>query len=268
MSKHLIKIVILCIVVVIGVTGLYWYLNSDGGAENDLIAQHDVTYRIGLDDADYPPLLVYGEGMEATGFDPDLIHWIADEMKFNVIFVPMPWDNIFAALDAKEIDMMMSGVSITPERMENYLFSDPYLSISQSVAIGERGTMFMDDFYAGHGIVGVQAGTTSEDLVTEILIDSGILPEEKLKTYAEIEVGAQDLASGNIQYLLSDWPVMVALVQTHPIHIIGNVDTGEKYGIALHKDNKELQQIINLGLEQLTTSYEWDAMKNKYLLDY
>jgi len=267
MSKVLVKIVILGIVAAVGVTGLYLLFYGNDTKSEQMI-KHDVTYRVALDDSDYPPLLVYKEGRKVTGFDPDLIYWIADKMKFNIIFVPMPWDNLFAALDAKEVDMIMSGISITPERMEKYLFSDPYLSISQSIAIGERSTMFIDDFYAGRGIVGVQTGTTSEDLIIEILIDSGILPEENLKTYIEIEKGAQDLANGNIHYLVSDWPVMVALVQAYPIHIIGNVDTGESYGIALHKDNKELQQIINLGLEQFTASYDWSAIKNKYLLDY
>jgi len=269
MLRFPVKVVILCIIAVIGVAGLYstyLYLNSND-AKNGL-TDYEVTYRVGLDDADYPPFLVYGEDGEPTGFDPDIIHWIGNEMEFNVNFIPIPWDDIFAALDAKEIDMVMSGVSITPERMENFLFSDPYLSNSQSVAISEQGTMFMDDFYAGQGIIGVQSGTTSEDLAIALLIDAGIITEKKLQTYADIETGAQDLVSGNIQFLMTDWPVMVSLVQTHPIHIIGDIDTGEKYGIALHKDNKKLQHVINEGLDRLTASYDWSEMKHRYLLDY
>jgi len=227
-----------------------------------------VTYRVGLGDGDYPPFLIYGKDREPTGFDPDIILWIGNEMEFNVNFVPIPWDEIFIALDAKEIDMMMGGVSITPERMEHFLFSDPYLSNSQAVAISEQGTMFMGDFSAGRGIIGVEAGTTSEDLITALLINVGILPEEKLKTYADIETGAQDLVNRNIQFLITDWPVMVQLTQTYPIHIIGDVNTWEQYGIAFHKSNRNLQQVINKGLERLTESYDWDEMKHRYLLNY
>jgi polar amino acid transport system substrate-binding protein len=270
MFKPSIIIVIVCIIVGIGIAGLYGtYLHlSNTDAQKNLITRDDLTYLVGLDDADFPPLVIYGEGGEPTGFDVDLIHWVANEMKFNINFVPTPWDDIFTALEEQKIDMIMGGISITPGRLENYLFSDPYLAISQSVAIGEQATMLMDDFYAGRGIVGVEGGTTSDDLVTEILVDSGILPEEKLRRYEQIEVGAQDLASGDIQYLLSDWPVMVSLVQRFPIHIIGDIDTGEKYGIVIHKGNKELQQTLNTGLDQLTASYDWDALKHRYLLDY
>jgi polar amino acid transport system substrate-binding protein len=212
-------------------------------------------------------ICTHGKDGEPTGFDIDLITWIGNEMEFNVNFVPTPWDDIFNALDANEVDMIMGGISITPERLENFLFSDPYLSISQSIAVGELTTMFMDDFYAGREIVGVEGGTTSDDLVTETLVDTGILPEEKFKRYEEIEMGAQDLSSGDIQFFLSDWPVMVSFVQKFPIHIIGNIGTGEKYGIVINKENKELQQIINLSLEQLTASYGWDTIEHKYLLD-
>ena len=260
---------ILCIIIIIGVAGLYsayLFLNSND-AKNGL-TDYEMTYRVGLDDRDYPPFLIYGKDREPTGFDPDMIHWIGNEMKFNVNFVPMPWDDIFTALDAKEIDMIMGGVSITPERMENFLFSDPYLSNSQAIAISEEGTMFMGDFSAGRGIVGVQAGTTSEDLVTVLLINLGILPEENLKTYVEVETGAQDLVNKNIQFLMTDWPAMVQLTQIYPIHIIGDVNTREEYGIAFHKSNRDLQQVINKGLERLTGSYDWDEMKHRYLLNY
>ena len=263
------KSVVLCIIAIFLIVGLhsgYSYLISSD-AKNDLKG-YKVTYRVGLDDADFPPLVVYGEGDEPTGFDIDLIHLIGDEMKFNVDFVLIPWDDLFIALEVNEIDMIMGGISITPGRMEKFLFSDPYLSVSQSVAIGKQGTMFMDDFYAGRGLVGVEGGTTSDDLVTELLVDSGILPEENLKRYEEIVMGAQDLANGDIQYLLSDWPVMVQLAQRYPIYIIGNIDTGEKYGIVFHKSNRDLQQVINRGLERLAGSYDLTKVNHRYLLDY
>ena len=264
------SVIIICIIIIIGIAGLYGafsYLNTTNTTHN-ISSKDGVTYRIALDDANFPPLVVYDEDGEPTGFDIDLILWIGKKMGFNVKLVQIPWDDIFTALSNQEVDMIIGGISITPERLKHFLFSDPYLSISQSIAVGEKSSMFLDDFYAGHGIIGVEGGTTSDDLITELLVDTGILPEEKLIRYVEIEMGAQDLASGKIQFLLSDWPVMVSLVQRFPIHIIGNIDTGEKYGFVFHKDNRDLQNIINQGLEELTRSYDWDTMKHKYLLDY
>ena len=266
-------VIILFTLILIAVLAMGVYHMEQGRANNDVehnqSIDYGIVYRVGIDKDDFSPLLVHGENKdEITGFDIDIIRWIGDEMRFHVEFVSLPWDALFTALDAKEVDMIMSGVSITPEREEEYLFSDPYLSVSQSIAIHANSTMFLDDFYAGDGIVGVEAETTSEAVVTSLLVDSNLLPIEKLRTYTDLEVGALNLVNGDIHFLVLDWPVMIALVQKYPIHIIGEIETGESYGIALHKDREHLQRIINTGLSRLTASPDWDEIKHRYLLDY
>jgi len=268
MSRPLAIALIFCIIVAIGIIGLYSKLlhpSHDAKAED---ANYETMYLIGVHE--FPPLIIYEDGYEnePTGFDRDMIRWIGNEMGFDVEFRLMAWSDVFNALDAKEIDMILGGPSITPGRLERFLFSDPYLSISQSVVISEHGTMLMDDFWAGRGIVGAEGGTTSYEIVKTSLVDTGILPEENLKDYHPIEAGIQDLIDGEIDFLISDWPVMVQLAQTYPVYIIGSIETGEEYGIVIHKDNRKLQETINTGMDRLTASLDWDAMKQRYLLDY
>jgi polar amino acid transport system substrate-binding protein len=269
MQKSFIIVAILCIIAVIGITALYstYIYSDDNEVKNAQVAGSQV-YRIGVHE--FPPLIIYNDGYEnePAGFDRDMIRWIGNEMGFDVEFILMAWSDAWIALAANEIDMILGGPSITPGRLERFLFSDPYLSISQSVVVSANSTTFMDDFYAGRGIVGVEGGTTSDDLVREILVDSGILPEKNLKKYDHIDMGIHDLMNGEIDFLLSDWPVMVSLVQVYPIHIIGNIDTGEQYGIPFNKENKELQQKVDMGLERLMDSLTWEQMKHKHLLDY
>ena len=271
MSRTPIIILVTFIIIAILVVGVY---HMEQSPENNEIKSnqdrsYETAYLIGIDQNDFPPFLIHGESKsEITGFDIEIIRWIGDEMKFHLDFVPLSWDALFSSLDAKEVDMIISGVSITPEREKQYLFSDPYLSVSQSIAIHANSTMFLDDFYAGHGIVGVEEGTTSEDAVVAILIDSGILPAENLRKYSNSELGVLNLANESIDFLISDWPVMISFVQKYPIHIIGEIETGESYGIALHKDREYLQRIVNTGLNRLTASPDWDEMKHRYLLDY
>ena len=269
MHRRLVIVVILCIIAVIGIVGLYsGLLHPSSDAENKKAANYEVLYRIGVHE--FPPLIIYQDGYEnePTGFDRDMIRWIGNEMNFDVKFILMAWSDVFNALEAKEIDMILGGPSITPERLERFLFSDPYLSISQSIVVSEHGTMFMDDFWAGRGIVGAEAGTTSYDIVKEALLDTGILPEENLKDYHPIESSIQDLIDGKVHFIISDWPVMVRLTQEYPAYIIGNIDTGEEYGIVIHKENEQLQQAINTGLDRLQASIDWNEMKHRYLLDY
>ena len=67
-------------------------------------------------DANYPPFAYVDETGKPAGFDVDSMNWIAKKMGFTVEHKPMDWDGIIPALLAKKIDMVCSGMSISPER--------------------------------------------------------------------------------------------------------------------------------------------------------
>ena len=80
-------------------------------------------------DANYPPFAFIGEDGKPTGFDVDAMNWIAKKMGFEVQHMPINWDGIIPALQAKKIDMICSGMSMSPERKQAVNFSEPYYSI-------------------------------------------------------------------------------------------------------------------------------------------
>ena len=45
----------------------------------------------------------------------------------------MSFDGLLPALDSGQIDMVAAGMTVTPEREKNALFSDPYYSASQRI---------------------------------------------------------------------------------------------------------------------------------------
>ena len=63
---------------------------------------------------------------ELTGYDVDVITAVAEEMGMEVEFSEVPWDAIFAGLEAGRYDVVANQVSITDERIEKYDFSEPY----------------------------------------------------------------------------------------------------------------------------------------------
>ena len=65
-------------------------------------------------DANYPPFAYVDETGKPAGFDVDSMNWIAKKMGFTVEHKPMDWDGIIPALLAKKIDMVCSGMSISP----------------------------------------------------------------------------------------------------------------------------------------------------------
>ncbi|WP_072313654.1 amino acid ABC transporter substrate-binding protein [Agrococcus sp. Marseille-P2731] len=88
----------------------------------------------------YSPFSFHEGGAgELTGYDVEIITAVAGELGVKVEFVETQWDAIFAALDAGRVDVIANQVSITPQRLERYVFSAPY-TYSPGVLIVAEGS--------------------------------------------------------------------------------------------------------------------------------
>jgi polar amino acid transport system substrate-binding protein len=223
------------------------------------------TYVVGID-AEYPPYSYLDPNGTPTGFDVESMRWIAEKKGLSVTFQPTAWDGMIPSMDAGKIDMVYSGMTITPERQEKVNFSIPYLKINQSIAVPTSGTKTLDDFYAGRMIIGAQRGTTGAIWVENNLVNKGIMPKDNLKLYDSFPLVAADLAIGRIDAAVYDKPPMITAIADKPAHIIGEIDTNEQYGVAIPKSNPVLLQIMNEGLTDLMRDPYWQTLRNKYML--
>ena len=77
----------------------------------------------------YPPMEYMDDsGLVPMGFDVDLSYALGELLGVEVELVNTAWDGIFAGLDKDQYDMIISGVSITPDRQEAYEMTEPYIS--------------------------------------------------------------------------------------------------------------------------------------------
>ncbi|NLV27696.1 MAG: amino acid ABC transporter substrate-binding protein [Methanomicrobiales archaeon] len=224
------------------------------------------TYIVGID-GEYPPYSFINKNGEAEGFDVESVKWVADKMGFNVKIQAMAWDGIIPALQAGKIDMVYSGMTITDERKEVVDFSNPYWIVNQSVATHDDTGLTMDDFNAGKGKVGAQRGTTGAFWVEENLVNGSIISPDMLITYDNFPLVATDLQNKRIDFAIYDRPPMLDAIEGKPLSIIGEIDTGEEYGVAIRKTDPELLETINEGIALLMASPEWDELKQKYEME-
>lgn len=162
--------------------------------------------------------------------------------------------------------MVYSGMTITPERAEQVTFSIPYLRINQSVAVHNDSAITMADIMAGTVVIGAQRGTTGQIWVEENLIANGTMPKDNLKLYDNFPLVITDLQNKRIEASIYDRPSHLAAIEGKPIHIIGEINTGEEYGVAMRKDDAELQEKINTGLDELMKDPYWQELLEKYNL--
>ncbi|MCL2106388.1 MAG: transporter substrate-binding domain-containing protein [Oscillospiraceae bacterium] len=77
----------------------------------------------------YPPMEYLAEDSKTfIGFDIDVANALGEVLGLEVKIVDTAWEGIFMALEKGEYDCIISSVSITPERQEKYILTEPYVS--------------------------------------------------------------------------------------------------------------------------------------------
>lgn len=131
----------------------------------DSAVSHPVL-RVGLT-ANYPPLVDKVEG-KLVGIEIDLAGEVAGDLDKRMEFVEMPWEQLIPALIAGDIDVIMSGMSITPGREQKIAFTEPYLHIGQMAITRVDEIQKLGSLSAllnAPITVGFESGTTGEAFV-------------------------------------------------------------------------------------------------------
>jgi ABC-type amino acid transport substrate-binding protein len=111
-----------------GIMVFFWAVGlilSCGVLTTSAAAQQAPPLRVGVT-PDYPPL-IYRQGEAIVGVEVDLAKRLGQELKRPVSLVPLKWEEQITALLDNRIDIIMSGMSVTPAREVRIRFVEPYL---------------------------------------------------------------------------------------------------------------------------------------------
>ncbi|MEZ5170584.1 MAG: basic amino acid ABC transporter substrate-binding protein [Acidimicrobiia bacterium] len=229
---------------------------DSGGSDTmdlDLVAGGKLTV---CTDSPYEPF-EFEENGEFTGFDMELLRAIATNLDLELAPTVQPFDGIWLAPAAGTCDLVGSAMTITPEREEEALFSDPYFDADQSLLIrtDDEGEISSLDDLDGKTI-GVQTGTTGADYAEENAPDGA-----ELREYDEPAAMFLAIDSGEIDAILQDFPVNLDRAnQDDSVTVTETFPTGEQYGFAASKDNQALIDAVNEQLEALRGDGTYDEI--------
>ena len=194
-----------------------------------------------------------------SGFDIELINAIADENGLDLAVANTPFDGIWLQPAAGACDIVASAMTITPERAENALFSDPYFSADQSLLVlsSSSGLVLAD---TGGMRIGVQVGTTGEAYAEE-----NAPSDAELVSFDEGAALFLAIEAGDVDAILQDLPVNGYRVTQDPkFQIAETFTTDEQYGFAVSLDNTALIDDINAALETLRDNGTYGDLHEKY----
>ncbi|MEQ5870736.1 transporter substrate-binding domain-containing protein [Sagittula sp. NFXS13] len=181
-----------------------------------------------------------------TGFEVDLANTVAEKLGRDVEIVNIPFNGLFSAVQSGRIDMAMSSITITDERLQSVSFAQPYYDSDQSLTVATGGPASLDEM--GDKIVGVDTGSTGDMWATEHAEDYGFAD---IRRYEGLAPAMLDLQAGRIDGYISDIPALQYYVKDKPgLEVVQRIATGEKYSFMFAKD-AELAADVNALLTDL-----------------
>jgi polar amino acid transport system substrate-binding protein len=211
-------------------------------------------------DATWPPFEMVDETTkELVGFDIEMVNAIAKEAGFEVEFVNVGFDPLLAGMAQCQYDAAVSAITITADRAENMLFSDPYLNAGQIVAVQIDNTSINSKDDLSGKTVGAQIGTTGA-------IEVEAIAGATLTTFDTVDLAYLALQNGQIDAVVADSPTAAGFVAQNAdkLKMVGSVFTDENYGIAVCKTKTDLLAKINEGLAAIKANGTFDALLDKY----
>lgn len=200
------------------------------------------------------------------GFDIDLMAAIGEDQGFTIEVKGMEFDSLTGAIQNGSIDVIASGMSITPERLEAVHFSEPYMDASLGIVIdsGNEAIATKDDLKGK--IVCAQIGTTGASEATKLVEEGGAAEVQIFDTF---NTCIQALLNGSVDAIINDMPVNDAYMAKNPdkVKILGEPFVADYYGLAVSKDNEALLEKLNTGLKNIIDSGKYEEICAKYELE-
>jgi lysine-arginine-ornithine-binding protein len=221
--------------------------------------------RIGTEGA-YPPFEYRDPSGQLKGFDVDIGNALCAELKVKCTFFPQDFDGLIPALKAGKIDIIISSLSMTPERARVIDFTKPYyISLSQFVAAKNSG--ITDDPKTLQGkTVAVQSGTIHQAYLEQNL------PDITEKAYNTIQEAELDLEAGRVDAFLADklitydWLVKTGKAKGFDYAgkpVVGPLVTGQ-IAIGIKKGDTAMKAKLDAAIDQLVASPDYDKLSGAY----
>ncbi|HIG70131.1 MAG: transporter substrate-binding domain-containing protein [Myxococcales bacterium] len=212
----------------------------------------------------YPPVIFEEDG-EILGIEADLAHSIADALGRRAVFSSYPLSELIDALEADEIDVVMSGLSITPERSKRIRFTAPYMKIGQLALIRSSELIRLGrkrSIYRSGVRVGYERGSTGEEFVARQL------PRAISFAFDDVNSAIRSLRAARIDFFIHDAPTIWRLAgdpASRDLQGLYHFLTEEHLAWAVRHDDLQLHALLDATLSHWKREGRIEPIVNRWI---
>ena len=267
-SRHILKRLILCILVMSLVGGIFTACGKKETKKESLADKKK--FIVGFD-AEFPPYGYKDENGEYVGFDLSLAQEVCDRNGWELVKQPIEWNSKDMELNSGSIDCIWNGFTMNG-RENDYTWSSAYVDNSQVVVVRkDSGINELSDL-AGK-IVIVQADSSALAALTGDDAEEQNL--ELAKSFKSLQqVSDYNSAFMNLEAGVADAICIDIGVSRYEIkargdkyQILDEHISTEQYGIGFKKGNKELRDKVEATLNDMLADGTFDSIATEWGLE-
>lgn len=214
-----------------------------------------------------PPLNMTTKDGKIIGFEADLARYMADAMDVKLNLKAMQFSKLLPALESGQIDMILSGMTMTSKRNLKVAFVGPYYVSGKGMLTNVATLASIKNPKAldqGKYQIAALEGSTSAEFVRVLM------PKAKLVTTKDYDEAVDMVIQGKVVAMVADHPICVVSVARYPQHNLFSIIapfTYEPIGIAVPAGDPLLVNWVTNFLNKLEDSGVMDNVKDRWFND-
>lgn len=218
--------------------------------------------RVGFD-IGYMPFEMRNKTGEIVGFDVDLARVLARKLGVKVTLLNIAWDGIIPALLTDKFDVLMGGMTITPERAERVDFCDPYMEVGQTVLLN-RGLASRIKTYSD--LNGPEFKLVTKLGTTGDIAARKFLSRASIRSFEAEGDAAMEVRNGRADGLIYDSTFNLVFAAQNKDSVVNLMPpfTKEPLGWAVRKSDPAFRLWLNEALAEMKANGTYQALYRKW----
>ena len=214
--------------------------------------------------ASMPPLNMTTKDGQVIGMEVDLAKLFADAMEVKLTLKPMRFDELMGALDTGKVDMVLSGMTMTPLRNLKVAFAGPYFDSGKSLLVKEENTASVRStarLNTPEKTLVALKGSTSQRFVEKLI------PKAKLLLADDYAQAVAMVRDDKALAMVADAPICLVSVYRYPEAGFATLDKPLSYepiGVALPPNDPLLVNLVQNIISTLNKTGEMETIMKQW----
>ena len=214
----------------------------------------------------FEPMNYYDENGELTGFETEFTQAVCEKLGVEAKFQEIEWDKKEIELNAKTIDAIWNGLTVTEERKENMGFSKSYVRNKQVVVIkADNKDKYTDEASMAGASCAAESGSAGQTAIeTSPVLSQNEFVGASAQKDVLLEVKAGTVELGVLDYVMAKASIGEGTDYSDLMIVEGVELAPEEYAIGMRKGDTETIEKVNGAIDELVADGTLKALAEKY----